>query len=523
MPQDVKLRGAFAALQGQRFEEAERLFRRIVRAEPDHAEALHCLGIALHRLGRHEQALGFLDRALRIDARNSQAENNRATVLNALKRPADALESLHRALALKPDDAQLHYNLGNTLMVLQRNDEALAGFDRAIALDRDFRQAWQNRGIVLTRLGRPEEALATYDRLLALLPATGTIMAEAQANKAWALDRLNRRAEALAACDDALAVDPDHALAHWNAAPILLAMGDYERGWKEWEWRWHDPNFPGRKRNFQKPLWLGQESLAGRRILLHAEQGYGDSIQFCRYAPLVKALGAHVILEAPAPLLPLLRTLDGVDALVALGDALPDYDMQTPLMSLGLAFGTRVDSVPASVPYLHADRAKLDEWRARLGPPRGLRVGLAWSGNPVMPNDVVRSAPLKEIESLFLPGVEYIAVQRDIRPQDLAAAEKFDIRTFGAETKDFSDAAALVSLMDVVISVCSGPAHLAGALGKPLWLMLYSATDWRWLMHREDSPWYPTARLFRQKTAMDWRELAERVRVELAQLVATQP
>jgi Tfp pilus assembly protein PilF len=514
--QEGKLRGAFAALHGGRFEEAERLFRRIVRAEPDHTEALHCLGIALNQLGRPEQALGFLDRALRLYPHSSQAENNRATVLNALKRPAEALASLHRAIAIKPDDAELHYNAGNTLMALQRNEEALAAFDKAIALNGNFRQAWQNRGIVLTRLARTEEALANYDRLLALLPAAGgPALAETQANKAWALDRLNRRAEALAACDDALAVDPDHALAHWNAAPILLAMGDYQRGWKEWEWRWHDPNFPGRKRHFRQPTWLGQQEIAGRRLLLYAEQGFGDTIQFCRYAPMVKARGAHVILEAPAPLLPLLRTLDGVDELVATGDTLPDFDMQIPLMSLPLAFDTRLDTIPANVPYLSADLAKLEEWRAILGPKQGFRVGLAWSGNPTMPSDVVRSAPLEEIEALFLPGVEFVALQKDVRPRDMDAATRLGVRMFGAQTKDFSDSAALASLMDLVISVCSGPAHLAGALGKPLWLILYSATDWRWLMHREDSPWYPTARLFRQRTALDWRELAERVSGEL--------
>jgi tetratricopeptide (TPR) repeat protein len=516
-----KSNSAAEAFREGRLVDAERLFRRMVRAAPDDADALHWLGIVLHRLGRNEQALGFLERSLRFEPRNSEAENNLATVLKALGRLEDARRGLLRAIALKPNDAALHYNLGNTLMALQHNDAALAAFDRAVGLDARLRPAWQNRGIVLTRLGRTEEALATYDRLIGMFSGAPTPeMAEARANQAWALDRLGRREEALAACEAALALDPNHALAQWNRAPILLAMGDYARGWEAWEWRWHDPNFPGRKRNFSQALWLGREDIAGRTILLHAEQGYGDTIQFCRYVPMVKALGARVVLEAPAPLLPLLRTLEGVDVLIACGDALPEFDVQTPLMSLGLAFDTRVETVPARVPYLAADGAKLAAWQNRLGPARGLRVGLAWSGNADMPSDIVRSAKLEDLEALFIPGVEYVAVQKDVRPADMAAAERLGVRMFGAETQDFSDSAALVSLMDLVISVCSGPAHLAGALGRPLWLLLYSATDWRWLMHRADSPWYPTARLFRQRTAQDWRELAARLRPELEALAA---
>jgi Tfp pilus assembly protein PilF len=517
----MTLQHALAALHAGRAAEAERLLRRLVRQNPDHPEALHCLGIALHAQGQNIQALGFLDRSLRIKPNDSQAENNRATVLNALNRPAEALACLHRAIALKPDDAGLHYNRGNTLMALLRDNEALAAFDAALALRPDFRQALQNKGIVLTRLGQPVQALAVYEKLLGSYPADAeadTTLSEARVNRAWALDRLNRRSEALAACDAAIAGDEAHALAHFNAAPICLAMGDYERGWREFEWRWRDPTFKKHARNFTEPLWLGQESLEGCRILLYAEQGFGDTIQFCRYAKRVKARGAYVIMEAPPPLLPLLRTLEGPDELIAFGAQFPKFDTQTPMMSLPLAFGTRLDSIPADVPYLASDPQRIAKWRAILGPPTGKRVGLAWSGNPTLQSDAVRSAKLADLAPMFHSNIEYISVQKDIRPYDIEAAAQLGVHRHGDAMEDFADTAALISLMDVVVSVDSAPAHLAGALAKPVWIMLHYAAEWRWLMGRSDSPWYPTARLFRQRAALDWREVAARVGIALTEV-----
>ena len=515
LPQ-AKLQVALAALQAGRPVEAERQLRRLLRAAPEHAEVLHCLGIALHAQRQNAQALGFIERSLRLAPRNSQAENNRATVLNALGRPEDALVALERAIALRPDDPTLRYNRGNTLMALQRNTEALAAFDVAIGLDGNFRQAWQNRGITLTRLGHLTEALANYEKLISLTGARDEIMSEAQANRAWALDRLNRRDEALSACDAAIESDPDYALAHFNAAPICLAMGDYARGWREFEWRWKDPEFARHKRDWKQPLWLGEADLRGKRIILFAEQGFGDTIQFCRYVPMVKALGAYVILEAPPPLMPLLRGLSGWDELVAFGEKLPPADFTTPLMSLPLCFDTRVETIPAAMPYLTADPVRLAAWDVLLGAKTGPRIGVAWSGNPALKSDAVRSAPLADLAGLVVPGFSYYSVQKDMREADRAAATQLGVRDFGAQLKDFADTAALISLMDVVISVDSAPAHLAGALGKPVWLLLYHAAEWRWLMHRTDSPWYPSATLFRQEIAQDWVELAARVGAALA-------
>ncbi len=534
------LKAALAAHHAGRLDEAERLYRRILRADPEHFEALHGLGIVQHQTGHNERALGFFERALRRNARSSQLHNNRATTLNALGRPAEALASLDLALALSPNDPTLHYNRGNTLTTLQRDADALAGFTRAVALKPDLLPAWQNKVVAETRLGLHEAALATCDHLIALQPgvalphrtraeallalhrpaeaiadleaaAADPSLTNVGVNRAYALHAAGRSAEAMRAVDDALTVNPEFALAHWNAASICLALGDYARGWREYEWRWTDPGFRGKRRTFPQPLWLGAQPLAGRTILLHAEQGFGDTIQFCRYAPLVHALGARVLLEAPPPLLPLLKTLAGVDELIVCDAPRPDFDAHCPLMSLPLAFGTTLDTIPAQTPYLAADPDRITAWRDRLGPPRQPRVGLAWSGSSTFKGDVTRSAPLQSLAALIRPGYDYVALQKDIRPADAEAAEAFGIRIFPGAITDFAEAAALTTLMDLVISVDSAPAHLAGALGQPVWLLLHNPAEWRWLRERQDSPWYPTARLFRQTAGPDWPELATRV------------
>ncbi len=514
MSSAAKFQAALASLHAGRMAEAERLLRAIVRQSPEHAEALHCLGIALHGQGQSAQALGFYDRSLRLQPANSRAENNRALALTALRRPADALASLDRALALQPNDAELHYNYGNALMALQRNDEALEAFRRATSLNPGLHQAWQNMGIVLTRLGHLAEALAVYDSLLR--QPKGAKLPELRANRAGTLDALNRRQDALADCDAALAEDPTLALAHFNASVVCLGLGDYARGWREWEWRWQAPEFWPHRPNWRQPTWLGNADLRGKRILLDAEQGLGDTVQFCRYAPMVKALGAEVWLRAPDPLAPLLRTLGGVDRIVPYDERPTDFDFQTPLMSLPLAFGTTLETVPAATPYLAAAPERIAKWRDILGPATGLRVGIAWSGNARLKADGQRSAPLADLAPLLVSGVEFLSVQKDLRPSDAGSVEPLGIRHFGDRLNDFADAAALTALLDLVISVDTAPAHVAGALGKPIWLLLHEVAEWRWLMARDDSPWYPTARLFRQRRAGDWPELASRAASELA-------
>ena len=294
-------------------------------------------------------------------------------------------------------------------------------------------------------------------------------------------------------------VDPDLAEAHWNLALALLATGDFERGWQEHEWRWR-ANVIGPEQSFRQPLWLGAEDLTGKTILLHNEQGLGDALQFVRYAPQVRQRGARVVLRVQRPLLSLMAGLAGADHVIAEGDALPEFDYHCPLLSLPLAFGTHLQNIPAGIPYLHPAADRLAKWQSILGERTAPRIGLAWSGNPAHKNDRNRSIALKQLLPLLsVPGVRFVSLQRDLREDDAAVLGNLPaLVSIGAQLDDFADTAAAISLLDLVITVDTAVAHLAGALGKPVWVLLPFAPDWRWLLKREDSPWYPTARLFRQ-------------------------
>ena len=530
---------ALAALHANRLAEAERLYRKTLRTQPDNADALHGLGIVQLRQKQPARALFFFERALRAGSPSIVLHSNHGIALTELGRPEEALASLDRALAAAPESAALHYNRGNALMALLRHEAALGSFTRAVTLDPGLRPAWQNKAVIEHRLGLAEAALATCDHLLALFPGAGLpavrgeallalqLPAEAlsdlaavvhvhgdvqsRVNEAYALDAAGRSGEAVDAIDAALRADPEYVMAHWNAASICLSMGDFARGWPEFEWRWLKPEFQARARPFRQPLWLGREDIAGKTILLHAEQGMGDTLQFCRYVPMVAARGARVVLEAYPPLRALFATLAGADMLIERGDRLPTFDLHCPLMSLPLAFGTDVSTIPAQIPYLAADPARVAAWRRRLGPATRPRIGLAWSGSASHTGDSIRSAPLAALAPLIRPDYAYYSVQKDVRAGDEATAAALGITMTGADVADFADAAALVSCLDLVISVDSAPAHLAGAIGHPLWVLLPHAAEWRWLRHRDDTPWYPGAKLFRQARAQDWTELAQRV------------
>ncbi len=481
-----QLQTAATALMEGRLDEADRLFRRILRAHSELFDALHALGIIAFQQGHPQRAMGFYERALRQNPGLSQLHNNRANALLALGRTEEALDARNAALALNPHDAILHLSRGNTLMLLDRHAEARGDFARAIARDPSLLLAWQNKAATETRLGLYADALATCDQFIARQPQA----------------------------PDGGPVAHELVMAHWNAAAICLAMGDYERGWREYEWRWMDPPFRSKHRSMPTPPWRG-EPIAGRTILLHAEQGYGDTLQFCRYAPMVHAGGARVVLSAPAPLLPLLQTLDGVAALIDSDDDLPPFDAHCPLISLPLAFGTRVETIPARTPYLAADAARVAAWQGIIGPRTRPRIGLAWSGSEPSNTAISRSAPLSALSALIRPGYEYVAVQKDVRPEDAETAGRLGIRLLSEHLADFADTAALMTLLDLTISIDTACAHLAGALGRPVWLLLHHVAEWRWLRHRDDSPWYPSARLFRQRAPLDWAELAERAGISL--------
>jgi tetratricopeptide (TPR) repeat protein len=501
------------ALKGlDRIEEALLSFERAVSLQAHYADALSNRGDALHKLKRFAEALTSCDRAIALRPDFAEAHSNRANALHALNRFEESLVSCDRAIALRPDFAEAHTNRGNTLHDLCRFEEALASHDRALALRPDFAEAHSNRGNTLQELKRFEEALAGYDRAIMLRPD----FAEAYSNRGNAQREVNRFEEALASFDRAIALRPDFAEAHFSAALCLLLTGELTRGWQRYEWRWETDQLKNETRNFVQPQWMGSEEIAGKTILIYAEQGFGDTIHFCRYIPRIAERAGRVIFEVQKPLRELMSTLAGGAQIIARGDALPDFDICCPLLSLPLAFGTRLDTIPPETPYLFATETKKKAWRDRIGTRNGPRIGLVWAGDPRkwLPNahriDRQRSIEFDRLAPLFeITGCEFYSLQKGEHAvtQLRHSPRRHRVIDWTNELDDFSDTAALIDNLDLIVAVDTSVAHLAGALGKPLWLLNRYNTCWRWLLDRTDSPWYPTAHLFRQDETRDWDQV----------------
>jgi len=441
----------------------------------------------------------------------SEPELRRAAELFGAGRLDEARAIATTVAAREPRNFIAAYLLTAIAARLPQWEDCVACATHALGIDPHHAEALANRGAALRMLGRHTEALADYDRALALAPAA----ADTHNNRGVALAALNRHAEAIASYTAALAIKPGYDRARFNRALSELVTGDFAAGWRDHESRWtgsemhHGPRIlPGR-------AWDGREDLRGKTLLLYAEQGLGDAIQFARYATLAHWRGARVLLEVHAPLKELLSQVEGVDAAFALGEPLPAFDLHCALMSLPLAFETRLDSIPAAVPYLAAPEAHVAHWHERLAAIAPPRVGLAWSGSRTLRNDANRSIPLAMLAPLARPGRSLVAVQKDIRDADRAAVASLGIATFEQELHDFRDTAALVAACDVIVSVDTSIAHLAGAMGKRVFVLLPFSPDWRWLLDREDSPWYPAARLFRQQRIGDWDAVIARVAAAL--------
>jgi tetratricopeptide (TPR) repeat protein len=494
----------------KRNDEALASFDRALTYQPRHAAALKERGHLLRVCKRPEEALASLDQGLAFAADDAEGHAGRALVLRDLKRFDEAFVACDRALALKPDYVEAIVARGNVFHDMRSFSSAIEEYDRALAIRPDFAQAYGNRANALVELNRPAEALADYDRAIAIKP-----YASALANRGLALNYLDRRDEALDSFDRAIALDPDLAEAYWNKALLCLSLGDFEQGWPAYEWRWRGATelIP---RGFTQPQWHG-ENLNGKTILLHAEQGYGDSIQFARYLPMVAQKGGKILLELPDSLRPLIGDVDGLAGMYRVGDALPPFDLHCPLLSLPFAFGTTVATIPAPVPYLRTPRARIETWQARMAHIARPRVGLVWSGKPTHKNDHNRSIELSRLEPwLSIVDVQFVSLQREYREADMPALNRLPILRFEDALTDFADTAALMSELDLVIAVDTAVAHLAGALARPLWLLLSHIQDWRWLRGRTDSPWYPTARLFRQPQSGEWDGVITCVAEELA-------
>ncbi|MGA8146627.1 MAG: tetratricopeptide repeat-containing glycosyltransferase family protein [Gallionellaceae bacterium] len=477
--------------------------------QPINADAYYKQGNLQQHLQRYQASLESYNMAIALRPDYAEAYNNRGSVLQNLGQHSAALEDFDKAIALKSDYAYAYYNRGISLHGLKRLEQALASYDRAIALNPGYAEAYSNRGNVLQELKRLEEALLSYDRAIALNPA----YAEAYNNRGNALKDLMRLDEAGACFDRAIALN--YAPAYWNKSLLDILTGNFDEGWQLYEWRWNDSQ-KDFARNFSKPLWLGQEAVAGKTLLIHAEQGLGDFIQFCRYALMLEALGAKVILEVPSVLVALISTLEGNFTVVEHGRLLPAFDLHCPVMSLPLAFKTRVENIPAPIPYLHADFDKHRRWHQKIGNTTKPRVGLVWSGNTAHKNDRNRSIPLLLFESLLQLPIEFHVLQKEIQPDDAAVLTSLrGLHLHHDELNDFADTAALVQEMNLVISVDTSVAHLAGAMGKPVWILLPFMPDYRWMLGSADCPWYPTATLFRQPESGDWSSVITEVGMQL--------
>jgi len=499
----------------KQFEAAIASYDRAIAIKPKYAEAYSNRGNALVGLKRNVAAVKSYDQAIAIKPNFAEAYTNRGNALSDIKQFDAAIESYDQATAIKPDYAEALCNRGNVLKELKRFDAAVESYDRAIAITPGFAEAHYNRGIALRELKQFDAAIESYDRAIVVAPD----FAEAYSNRGNAQREFMQLDDAIESYGRAIAIKPDFAEAYWNKSLVLLLKGDFVNGWDLHEWRWKLKDFPSQIRNFTQPLWLGREQIVGKTILLHAEQGLGDTIQFCRYVKLVADLGARVILEVPRSLIGLLDGLAGISTLVVKETSLPPFDYHCPLLSLPLAFKTTAETIPSSRTYLSADTNKIKYWESKLSNKTKLRIGLAWSGRITHTNDSNRSICLETLIDAIGHDYDYVSLQKELRNSDSEIIEiNENIRHFGDDIEDFTDTAALCALMDVVISVDTSVAHLSGALGKQTWVLLPFHPDWRWLLDRDDSPWYPSVKLYRQPSIGDWDTALANVKADLGRI-----
>jgi tetratricopeptide (TPR) repeat protein len=532
----------------KRYDEAITEGMRAHALDPTNADVCNTIGSAFNALNRHEEALSWFDRALSLGSPNDKVLYNKALALAKINRVdeaiairdelkaklgadgpdvngarllfdlgchEDALATLDLCLEKRPDEVAALQLRALCLSKLKQFERSLADYQRAHLLDPTYSGDCNNVGAMLVELGRYSEALPWFEKAIGLRPD----YAEALNNLALALHHLHRLTEAVDTYTRSRAIDPSNPVTMHDMAYVCLLRGDFEAGWACREVRWAVPGLPIVYPKFSQPMWLGESDIAGKTILIYSDEGLGDAIQFVRYMPMIAARGARVILAVQSPLVPLLSGVDGVSLCVARDpiEALPASDVYCPMMSLPLAFRTRLDTIPAGISYLPAppeDRVRF--WSDRLPSPNKLRVGLVWSGNPNHRGDRHRSIPLREFARILDVDVTFVSLQKELRPDDKVILDESCIFDPTADLTDFGETAALLSCLDLVIAVDTSVAHLAGALGRPTWLLLPYTPDYRWLLDRDDSPWYPTVRLFRQSERRDWTEVIERVRSELA-------
>ena len=527
-----------------RFQQAAEGYWKVMEANPGHAQATYLLGMVMHRIGENEKAIELISQALAFGYGGAEEYCNLGIIYNQLGRLEDVVECQKQSIARDPQYTAAYFNLGNAYRDLSQPEAAIEALQTAVAQKPDFPQAYNNLGLAQHDAGRFEDALACYDKALTSKPdytdaylnmgnALGELgrpdaaavsfqkaivldhdLFEAHNNLGNVLMEQDQLEAAAASYATAIGLKPDDPGAHKNLGIISLLQGDFETGWPEYSWRRleDDPVLKGR--NYKQPFWDG-EDLTGKTIFVYPEQGLGDIIQFVRYLPMLRQRGGRVAFDIPLPMARLMWDLDGIDVSLKDGDTLPPFDYHIPLLELPKLLGTTLDTIPAAKAYLHADKNLVEAWGERLGPKEEFRIGLVWGGSPDHLNDRNRSIDPELFRPLVkTPGVEAFSLMVG---RDGEAARVFGdgLSDLAPHLGDFADTAAAIAHLDLVISVDTAPAHLAGALGAPVWTLLPFNPDWRWMLDRDDSPWYPSMRLFRQETPGDWEGVFQEVETAL--------
>ena len=541
-------------------------YQLILTEQPKHFDAMHLMGVAAHQLknnnlaeekisqaiaiypfnpafhsnkglvladlGKPEEALTSYDNALCIRPDYAEAYNNKSILLNNLKQFEKTIEMARRAITLKHDYVHAYNNLSISLSNLHLNKEAIESCNKAIVIQPDFAELYNNKGTALQEMDQLEAATKSYRQAIRIAPN----YLEALSNLGNVLCRCRAFEEAIYFYDQAINIDSHYVDAYWNKSIALLLMGDWEAGWSLYEWRLKSKKIKAQSRSFECPRWCGEESLNGKKILIYSEQGLGDTIQFCRFVKRLAALGAMVFLEIPRALMTLLKNLEGVSQLIAQGAIIPEVDFHCPLMSLPLAFKTTQPTLPAPRRYIESDPHKVKWWKEKLGAPnKKMRVGLVWSGGfradqpDLWSANERRNVALRYLTHLKDLEVEFISLQKGESAQsELKEIQKNgwagpEIKDYVDDLEDFSDTAALIENVDLVISVDTSTAHLAAALGKPVWILNRYDTCWRWLLDTQESVWYPTVKLYRQESDMNWEAVLEKVNCDLQKLILNRP
>ena len=496
---------ALAAHQQGNLIQAKQLYEQVLSIDNRHFDSLHLLGVIAYQMQDPRKSVQLISQALKISPNAFVAYNNLGLALQILREIPASIAVFKKSIELKNNNPEAFFNLGNSFTVLNDFTEALTHFNEAIRLNPNYPQAFNNRGNIFQELGEFDHALDDFNEAVKLHPRYD----EAYTNRGNIFQELAQFQEALESYCSAITINPLNAEANWNKSLLLLLLGDYKSGLPLYEWRWRRENTSSPVRAFNAPLWLGKEDIKGKTILIHGEQGLGDSIQFCRYIKYLENLGARVILEDQKPLQNLFKNLEGVGEFIVFGDPLPRFDFHCPMLSLPLAFNTTYATVPDPTPYLFAQPEKVAYWKSKLGQTSKRRIGICWSSTSPFRFDGKRSMKLSEfIKLLPVTGtgeIEYVCLQKEIKSEDIETlASRADILFVGNDIQDFTDTAALIESCDEVISTCTSVPHLSAAMNKKTRILLSFVPDWRWGLHSNKTPYYKSVELIRQSALNSW-------------------